>query len=172
MADAASEPAAAAPATEPAGEKESDDKKGGSLFGTLGKLVGGSKKEEEGTAAHKAQEAADKQDLARVEAAKAKEEEKKARQEAKEEQAESARQAAKREKYQQLLQQHTDPTRRVFQMHMKAIKVENLSEETVPAGLYLKFTVGGDYSEKEEPGKGLVRMQMLPAVPPLHAGRR
>ena len=74
----------------------------------------------------------------------------------KEEQEETARQAQKRQRYQELLQKNLDPTRRVFQMRMKAIKVENLSETTLSSA-FLKVTLGGDYTEREEPGKGLVR---------------
>ena len=69
---------------------------------------------------------------------------------------ETARQAAKRERYQQLLQKNPDPTRRVFQLHMKAMKLEYLAPDPSP-GLFLKITLGGNYQEREEPGKGLVK---------------
>uniref|UniRef100_A0A7S2CR31 C2 domain-containing protein n=1 Tax=Haptolina brevifila TaxID=156173 RepID=A0A7S2CR31_9EUKA len=39
---------------------------------------------------------------------------------------------------------------------MKAIKFQYISMEP-SSGLYLKVTLGGDYSEREEPGKGLVK---------------
>ena len=64
--------------------------------------------------------------------------------------------AAKRERYQQLLQKNPDPTKRVFQFHMKAIKVENLTPDAL-AGSFLRITLGGDYREREEVGKGLVK---------------
>ena len=69
---------------------------------------------------------------------------------------ETARQAAKRERYQQLLQKNPDPTRRVFQFHMKAMKLDYLAPDPSP-GLFLKITLGGNYQEREEPGKGLVK---------------
>ena len=78
-----------------------------------------------------------------------------------EEAKESSRLAAKREKYQRLLQKNPDTTKRVFQFRMKAIKLEALTQERLSS--YLRIMVGGDYTEREVPGKGLVKMTVPPA---------
>eukprot|EP00966_Prymnesium_polylepis_P222841 5155221-Prymnesium_polylepis.1 len=53
-------------------------------------------------------------------------------------------------------------------MHMKAMKLENLGENALQ-GAFLRVTLGGDYTEREEPGKGMVRKgtkgQVLPTRP-------
>lgn len=67
-----------------------------------------------------------------------------------EEAKESSRLAAKREKYQRLLQKNPDTTKRVFQFRMKAIKLEALTQERLSS--YLRIMVGGDYTEREVPG--------------------
>ena len=88
--------------------------------------------------------------------AKKKKEELEKKKAEREEAEETARQVAKRERYQQLLQKNPDPTRRVFQFHMKAMKLEYMATEAA-SGLSLKIVLGGDYQEREEPGKGLVK---------------
>ena len=103
-----------------------------------------------------AKAAAEEAEALRAEIGKKKKEEAEAAKAQKVEAEESARLAAKRERYQQLLQKNPDPTRRVFQMHMKAIKVENTGTDPV-GSLQLKVTLGGDYSEREEPGKVLFK---------------
>ena len=136
------------------GDGEGDDKKkGGGFLSKLNPFGGGkkedpkdAKKRKEMEEQKKKEEDAARQKKAEIEKAKAD------RMEAEE----TARQAAKRERYQQLLQKNPDPTRRVFQFHMKAMKLEYLSGEST-AGLFLRVTLGGDYSEREEPGKGLVK---------------
>jgi len=72
------------------------------------------------------------------------------------EQEETQREKEKKQRQQELLQKNLDPSRRVFQMHMKAIKLENLGEKPL-LSTFLRVTLGGDYSEREEPGKGIVR---------------
>jgi len=68
-----------------------------------------------------------------------------------EEAKESSRLAAKREKYQRLLQKNPDTTKRVFQFRMKAIKLEALTQERLSS--YLRIMVGGDYTERECPAR-------------------
>jgi hypothetical protein len=71
-------------------------------------------------------------------------------------QQENSRLEEKRERQQQLLKQVIDPSTRVFQLNMKAMKITNHSGSQMN-GLFIKVTLGGDYEEKEEPGKGLVK---------------
>ena len=119
-------------------------------------LPGFGKKKEKDPKAAKRKKDEEEQKKKELEEAKKKKEELERKKVERAEQEETARMAAKRERYQQLLQKNPDPTRRVFQFHMKAIKVEYLAQDPT-AGLFLKTTLGGDYSEREEPGKGLVR---------------
>ena len=74
-----------------------------------------------------------------------------------EEKEESKRMLDKQERRQEMLKKHPDNTRRVFQFRMKAIKLESLYQDGAVSGLFLRVTLGGDYQEREEPGKGLVR---------------
>ena len=62
----------------------------------------------------------------------------------------------KRERRQELLRRNLDGSTRVFQMNMKAMKLKNVTEEAL-SGMSLRLTLGGNYAEREEPGKGLVR---------------
>jgi hypothetical protein len=134
------------------GDGDGDKKK--TLLDRMNPFGGSDKKADpKDTKAKKAADEQKKKDL--EEARKKKEDLEKAKVE-RQEQEETARMAAKRERYQQLLQKNPDPTRRVFQFLMKAIKLDYLSSEP-SAGLFLRVTLGGDYSEREEPGKGLVR---------------
>ena len=57
---------------------------------------------------------------------------------------------------QALLQKNLDDSTRVFQLRMRAIKVDNVSSAPL-SGLFIRVTVGGDYEEVEMPGKGLVK---------------
>ena len=98
----------------------------------------------------------EKQEKEKLEEARKKKEELERKKIERREQEETQRMAAKRERYQQLLQKNPDPTRRVFQFYMKAIKLDYLQSDPIN-GLFFKVTLGGDYQEREEPGKGLVR---------------
>ena len=73
-----------------------------------------------------------------------------------EQQQENSRLEEKRERQQELLKQVIDPSTRVFQLNMKAMKITNHSGSQ-QSGLFIKVKLGGDYEEKEEPGKGLVK---------------
>ena len=122
--------------------------------GWFGGLFGGGKKVSEKDK-EKAKQQKEQRLKEEAEAKKKKEEIERQRAN-REEVEESNRMAAKREKYQRLLQKNPDTTRRVFQFRMKAIKLEALGQEKIP-GLSLKITLGGDFQEREEPGKGLVK---------------
>ena len=108
---------------------------------------------------------------------KARKKEREATKKEREETEESKRMLEKVERKQKLLQKNPDDTRRVFQFRMKAIKLESLHTDGAVSGLFLRVTLGGDYQEREEPGKGLVRKgtrgrQFTTATQtkPLHAG--
>ena len=93
------------------------------------------------------------------EAAKRREQKKKKKEEEGEriEKAEAAKRIKeKNERQQALLKKNLDPSPRVFQLNMKAMKLVNKSG-TDQSGVFLKVTLGGDYEEREEPGKGLVK---------------
>ena len=110
----------------------------------------GGDKKDEAQVEQEAQEA--RQKAAREKEEKAEEEEE-LRIEA---QQENSRLEEKRERQQELLKQVIDPSTRVFQLNMKAMKITNHSGSQMN-GLFIKVTLGGDYEEKEEPGKGLVK---------------
>ena len=94
---------------------------------------------------------------ARQKAAREKEEKEEKEEELRiDKQQENSRLKEKQERQQQLLKQKIDPSTRVFQLNMKAMKITNHSGSPMN-GLFLKMTLGGDYEEKEEPGKGLVK---------------
>lgn len=152
---------------EGASEKKEEKK---SFFDRLNPFGGKDKEDPQDAKKRKEMEEQKKKD---EEVAKKKKEELEKKRAEREEAEESARQVAKRERYQQLLQKNPDPTRRVFQFHMKAIKVEYLAQEPT-SGLFLKIILGGDYQEREEPGKGLVKrgkkgpVFKTPPAPKLH----
>ena len=134
----------------PAGEEEAkvDEKK--KKKKKWGFSFGGGDKKDEAQLEKEAEEA-------RQKAAREKEEQAEKEEELRiEKQQENSRLKEKQERQQQLLKQKIDPSTRVFQLNMKAMKITNHSGSPMN-GLFLKMTLGGDYEEKEEAGKGLVK---------------
>lgn len=138
-----------------ANEGGDDGEKKDEKAGLFDRFFGGSKKKEDPEEKKKKADM-EKQEKEKLEEARKKKEELERKKIERREQEETQRMAAKRERYQQLLQKNPDPTRRVFQFYMKAIKLDYLQSDPIN-GLFFKVTLGGDYQEREEPGKGLVR---------------